>query len=276
MGVKTRDFQPKPHFQSHHEQDSTTTRNSKTVILQKKDANFTTGRTFAHFLLELCGFVLFFGYAAITMKSVCDRFMADGASPIMAYRMLVAVVLGMSAADLTSGVVHWAVDNWGESDFPVLGSVFFRPFHHHHSDPSAITTHGFIERNGNNFLVSLPGIWAAANAITYPDPSSSFALASFWLAYTMCSGFANEIHCFAHMKNPPWIVQKLQDFGLLVSRRDHQVHHMRPHDRNYCLVTGWMNGPLTAIGLFEAMEGVINKVTGSVPLHARIGKGHGA
>jgi plasmanylethanolamine desaturase len=271
MGASNLESKPMRQFQAHRGQDSTTTRKVKRVVSQAEEAeHLAAGRTSAHVLLEFCGVVLFLGWAATTAKSVYDRFMDDGASPITTYRMVVAVVLGMMAADLTSGVVHWAVDNWGESNFPVLGSVFFRPFHHHHADPHAITTHGFIETNGNNFFSSLPLLWAAASAITYPDAASSLAFASFWLSYALCSGFANQIHSWAHMKNPPKLVRDLQDFGLLVSRRHHQVHHIRPHDCNYCLVTGWMNRPLTAIGFFEAIERMITKLTGSVPLHARI------
>lgn len=48
------------------------------------------------------------------------------------------------------------------------------------------------------------------------------------------------------------------------------VHHVRPHDRYYCSVTGWMNRPLTAVGFFESMEAVIVKLGGPRPFHARI------
>ena len=69
---------------------------------------------------------------------------------------LVASVAGLLLADLASGVVHWAADNWGTGGWPIVGPRFIEPFREHHHDPQAIIHHGFAELNGNNCLVSLP------------------------------------------------------------------------------------------------------------------------
>ncbi|KAL2060050.1 hypothetical protein VTL71DRAFT_9872 [Oculimacula yallundae] len=239
-------------------------------FLSKQSKHLAEGRTFSHILLEICGFVLFFSWMVKIALSLYDRFIENGDGRIMVYRMIVVGIFGIAAADFTSGTLHWMVDNYGDPDYPVLGSVFFRPFHHHHSDPQAITMHGFVERNGNNFFVCLPPLWAAHSAFTDHNDQTSFLMATFWLVFALFAGFANETHVWAHMKSPPRVVKHLQDLGLLVSRQAHHEHHIRPHDRNYCLVTGWLNRPLTAIRFFEAIESIIAKITGIIPLHERI------
>ena len=69
---------------------------------------------------------------------------------------------GLLAADLVSGMVHWAGDTLCDEDTPVLGRHFIRPFREHHVDPKAITRHDFIETNGNNCIASMPVLGAVA------------------------------------------------------------------------------------------------------------------
>src|SRR6266851_987243 len=70
--------------------------------------------------------------------------------------VLSAVLLAYLAADLVSGVVHWAGDSWGTPEWPLFGSSLIRPFREHHVEQTAITRHDFIETNGSNCLVSTP------------------------------------------------------------------------------------------------------------------------
>ena len=62
---------------------------------------------------------------------------------------------GALFSDFASGLVHWAADNWGSPEWPLVGSSFIRPFRNHHFDPMALTRHDFIELNGNNCIVAL-------------------------------------------------------------------------------------------------------------------------
>src|ERR1700758_153743 len=82
--------------------------------------------------------------------------------------VLTAVLLGYLAADLVSGLVHWAADTWGSVDLPILGPAVLRPFREHHRDQLAITRHDFVETNGNNCLISLPVLGLAIWLVPAP------------------------------------------------------------------------------------------------------------
>ena len=90
--------------------------------------------------------------------------------------VLTAVLLGYLAADLVSGLVHWAADTWGSPDLPVIGPAVLGPFREHHRDPLAITRHDFVETNGNNCLISLPVLGLALWLAPGPDGSGSLFL----------------------------------------------------------------------------------------------------
>ena len=70
------------------------------------------------------------------------------------------ILAALLAADMFSGLVHWAADNWGDPSWPILGPGFIQPFRNHHVDPKDITRHDFVELNGNNCIVSMPVFFA--------------------------------------------------------------------------------------------------------------------
>ncbi|KAL6793060.1 Kua-ubiquitin conjugating enzyme hybrid localization domain-containing protein [Trichoderma sp. SZMC 28012] len=246
-----------------------------TTNLEPEDAresqHVAEDRTTTTVLMEVCGVALFFGQAAVTTKKMYDRYTTDDISSSSIFHirvyMAISLFLGILAADVVSGIVHWGADNWGSGTWPGIGPAFIRPFRDHHTDPQSITRHGFLELNGNNFIVSIPALWVASSALGSQDSASALAAATFWLSFAFFCGYTNQFHCWAHMENPPMLVRGLQDAGLLMSRQHHHLHHIRPHDCYYCITTGWMNRPLTAIGFFEGLERAITAITGAVPLH---------
>jgi ubiquitin-conjugating enzyme E2 variant len=77
----------------------------------------------------------------------------------------------------------------------------------------------------------------------------------------------NQIHQWAHQPLPPRPVCVLQSWGLLLGRAEHEGHHRRPHDRRYCITTGWLNRPLDACDFFKHLERLITWSTGLQPRH---------
>lgn len=75
-----------------------------------------------------------------------------------AYALLLPVlaVAAYLVADLISGFVHFLADNFGSSETPLIGRGFIDAFREHHVDPKGITTHDFVDTNGNDSLVSIP------------------------------------------------------------------------------------------------------------------------
>ncbi len=171
-------------------------------------------------------------------------------------------------ADFASGFVHWAADNWGAPTWPVLGSAFIRPFREHHTDAEDITRHDFVELNGNNCLVSLPTFWMAfAFELT---PGWRLFQGVFWICLAWWVLGTNQFHAWAHSPKLAWPVRWLQRTRLILSREHHDVHHEFPHNRNYCITTGWMNPLLRGVRFFELLEWGLERVTGVQPMHRQL------
>lgn len=180
-------------------------------------------------------------------------------------RIAAAAGLGLLAADLASGVVHWACDTWGSPDTPLLGRAFLRPFREHHVDEQAITRHDFVETNGNNCLVALPVLALALLPPLGPDAPAGTFLAAFLLSLGVATMATNQIHKWAHQDTPPRLVAWLQRARLLLPPARHAVHHRPPYAADYCITLGWLNAPLRAIGFFPRLERAITALTGAVP-----------
>jgi plasmanylethanolamine desaturase len=183
-----------------------------------------------------------------------------------------AALLGILAADFTSGFVHWMFDTWGSIDTPIFGRLAIRTFRHHHVDAKAITRHDFIETNGHNFGLSLPvaiiGVFVVRPATaTLVDVFIGMAL----LALVIFNAATSQIHKWAHQDERPRFVHLLQRLRLIVSAEHHAGHHAAPHTRNYCITVGWLNGPLRAVRFFETLERVITAITGAVPREDDLG-----
>ena len=149
-----------------------------------------------------------------------------------------AALCGWLLADLSSGLVHWALDTFGSVRTPVLGPAFIRPFREHHAEPEAMTRHDFIEVNGASCLGCLPLLLL------------SLFLEDFLHALVLftCLGIllTNQCHKWAHLspdKNS-FLVKKLQQLGIVLRPSEHLKHHTPPYDSHFCTASGWLNRPL--------------------------------
>jgi ubiquitin-conjugating enzyme E2 variant len=57
----------------------------------------------------------------------------------------------------------------------------------------------------------------------------------------------NQIHKWSHTYKPPALVIMAQNCGLILSRKNHGVHHRPPFDKYYCITNGWLNPVLAYI-----------------------------
>lgn len=174
-----------------------------------------------------------------------------------------ACVAGIAAADFASGLLHWAADTWGRSDFPVLGPRILVPFRVHHLNPDDFVRRRFLDANGDVAALMIP-ILAGLLQVPLDTPPAP-ALALFGFAMVAFGGMTNQIHQWAHMPRPPAPVRLLQRARVLLSPVDHAAHHDRPYDVSYCITTGWCNRPLEAIRFFRRLEAFITDITGALP-----------
>jgi plasmanylethanolamine desaturase len=153
----------------------------------------------------------------------------------------VGLTLGFFAADVASGLVHWLCDTYFEPRTPLLGAIFIAPFREHHVDPGALARHGFLERNGNNCLASIPLLLAAISRLEpgAVTQAAEVIAAGFFVAASLTVCVTNQIHAWAHGAHAPKPIRALQRAGILITPERHARHHRG--DRAYAVVSGWSN-----------------------------------
>lgn len=167
-----------------------------------------------------------------------------------------AGLLGYVLADFVSGFVHFLGDTFWSEKTPLIGKTFIYPFREHHTDQLAITRHNFFVTNGNNCLVSLPVMLLMHMYLfTYAQTSFAFAFLFATLFFLVLSVFAtNQIHKWAHMKKPPFLVKLLQKAHLILNPKHHAIHHAAPHTKYFCITTGWLNPVIEKLYLFKGIR----------------------
>ena len=176
----------------------------------------------------------------------------------------VALLTGAAAADFTSGVIHWAADTWGHDDSPVIGPRLLVPFRVHHVNPDDFLRRRFVETNGEVAMIAAPML---LTLLAMPVYGSWEPVGVFGLAFCGLGMMTNQIHQWAHQPSPPRPVCAMQSWGVLLGRAAHEDHHRQPHDRRYCITTGWLNRPLDACDFFKHLVRLITWSTGLQPRH---------
>lgn len=214
-----------------------------------------------------------FELASIAAYAAVMTWLAVGLAPRMLakpFLALSALMLGFVAADFVSGFVHWLGDTWGTPDWPIVGKTLIRPFREHHVDEKEITRHDFVETNGNNCFISVPG--AALAALLPLDKPLWFFAAAMMFALCLAILGTNQFHKWAHMDAPPRLARLLQRANLILPPAHHAVHHQPPYAKYYCITVGWLNEALFRLRFFQTLEKLIARVTGLSPREDDIGK----
>ncbi|CAM9438322.1 unnamed protein product [Chrysoparadoxa australica] len=221
----------------------------------KKEANFViegdsmentpfmVALTTTFFLLDF----LFIGFGLSAATSIPGAAMAAAAA-----------VGGVMFADAFTGFFHWSVDNYGGLETPVLGTVI-AAFQGHHDTPWTITYRP-LANNVHKICIpalALLGMMALAGVSGPGAVFGGFAL----MSLVLCQ----ETHKYSHMVSPPPLMRFLQDTGLVLTKKQHGLHHSSPFESNYCIVNGMCNEALDAMGTFRFLEGVVFRLTGEEP-----------
>ena len=89
--------------------------------------------------------------------------------------------------------------------------------------------------------------------------------ALFLVAFSACASPTNQIHQWAHRERVPLPVRWLQRMRLILSPKDHALHHRHPHVTRYCISSGICNPLLDFVYFFPTLEWMISKLTGAQP-----------
>ena len=165
----------------------------------------------------------------------------------------IAIIAAWLMADFLSGVFHWWEDNYGVESWPIIGPLIVAPNIMHHSQPTAFLKGSLLVRNWTTFV-----------------PALTFAIVAFlcgylwWALVFVFVAAGNEVHAWAHQKcSRP--IRGLQLLGIIQSQEQHAIHHTDPFDRNYCVMTDWLNPWLTRVRFWEGVEAVVAITTGARP-----------
>ena len=179
--------------------------------------------------------------------------------------MPLVMLAGFVTADFLSGFIHWTADTWFRDTMPILGQRLLKPFRVHHVNPDDFLRRNVLDTNGDVAFIVIPFLIAVFWIST--TETWSAALAVYVVSFCAAGLPTNQVHQWAHMKNPPTVVRWLQSSRLILSRRAHLQHHKAPHIDNYCIALGWCNPLLTAIDFFPRLERTVTQLTGLQPRH---------
>ncbi len=182
---------------------------------------------------------------------------------IEAISIAVQTFLLICAADLFSGVFHWAEDTWGTAHTPIWGPIFVRPNLIHHSEPGAMMRKHWLPNNGIlfSFAAIIVGIAWLYDSLTWQ-----------LVVFAVAGGLSQQAHRFAHsptVRLPP-VIRILQRAHVLQDGWHHFKHHKWPHDCNYCTLTPWVNPVLGKIGFWRGLERLLIPLLGPVRVEAEL------
>ncbi|XP_057795342.1 fatty acid desaturase 4, chloroplastic-like [Salvia miltiorrhiza] len=172
----------------------------------------------------------------------------------------IAAMAAYLAADLGTGIYHWAIDNYGSAQTPIFGPQIVG-FQGHHHRPSEITKMHVV------YNVYITAAAVAAVAIPINLLCSDPVLLLFVGVFAGCVMFSQQFHAWAHTPKgrlPP-LVAAIQDAGIILRRADHAAHHRAPFNTNYCIVSGVWNRVLDWSKFFVALEVVVAAALGHQP-----------
>lgn len=209
-----------------------------------------------HYALEVAGIVAFFALALVLGVEIYEGTIAFG----YLWLLPVLAVGAYLAADFVSGFVHFLADNFGSSETPLIGTNFIDAFREHHVDPKGITTHDFVDTNGNNSLVSIPLMLVVWLFVPVATTTAGYLFGAFFLFLCLGIFLTNQFHKWAHMQEPPAAAAWLQERGLILPGEHHNVHHASPYDTYYCITVGVWNPLLDRTRFFERTERLLRRV----------------
>lgn len=145
---------------------------------------------------------------------------------------IMQIFFGILIADAISAVGHWAQDNIGTPQTPIVGHII-RDGQRHHANPELFLTNTVWVRSGIVMIMAL---------IFFVIGTLIFGWQVWIFSAAVAGGLMIEIQVYCHMpyaRRPRW-VRALQHIGLMQHPKQHEYHHAQPN-RTLAVVTSWLN-----------------------------------
>ena len=200
-------------------------------------------------VVDVSSFLVFFVLLAILSVYLFEAYAERTPAQRIAWPF-VALPIALLISDLLSGIVHFLADNYGSEGTPFVGKRFCKPFRDHHVDPKGITRRGFIEANANTCILSLLPLAIVVWLGPYETGPAAFG-ATLGALILITVIMTNQFHKWAHVDHPPRPVAALQRWGVILTKDNHDLHHIAPYDTYYCITTGWLNPLFDRLGVLK-------------------------
>lgn len=168
--------------------------------------------------------------------------------------IIAKLLLTITAADFTSGLVHWLEDAYAHPHMRWFGNIA-RENLQHHAKPREFLKKNWWQSSWDLFLL---GLAAIATALHF------HVLSGWFLLYAVLVVNANQIHKWTHSnrQETPAVIRLLQRYNIMQNSRHHALHHRGQRDSHYCVMTSYLNPALEAVNFWKSMEIAIERLTG--------------
>lgn len=148
-------------------------------------------------------------------------------------------------ADLTTGFVHFLLDQYGSPDSKLFKNAIKINLAHH-DNPRSMLERSYWELTKDS--------WKIAFVVM---PLSILLFGFYWeLAFFLIIGAnTNIIHLWSHSKKSekPKVATFLQKLKIIQGKHQHSQHHRRPFDTYFCIITNFWNPILEKIYFWEGV-----------------------
>ena len=173
--------------------------------------------------------------------------------------LLLSGWLGVAAADLAGGIVHWACDRFGDERTPWIGPLVIAPFREHHVDPQVLARKDFFDGAASNAWLALSVLVPFVALVDAPRGPCEIFVAGFVASLCAFVLLTNTFHQWAHRQSPPRAAHWLRALHIAIAPERHALHHATG-DGAYCVTTGWCNEALDRWRIFDRIERALSRL----------------
>lgn len=168
-------------------------------------------------------------------------------------KYVIKILFAYLFSDFLMGVYHWIKDTYFTPFTPIIGKTFIWGSRLHHVRPRHVLEINNLDLITNSLIWTL--LWIIPLMLV-------FGINVFILVLLVMISLNDVIHKYAHMRDfeRPKLATLLQNIKLIQSHDQHHLHHIEPHNINYCPMTPYVNFPLEKINFWRNCEKIIEKI----------------